>query len=107
MTKKTRAPKPKMCAVPGCTNPADFVVYLEDFNRGYGGDGRFRKQDESCPFMCDKHAHENDARKTEIGRSSRYPFSKVGTLRGVPGWTAYQRLLKIQQRHNGNDNDND
>jgi hypothetical protein len=62
MTKKPkihfRYKKGTLCRVEGCTQPAEYEVYLRDV---YPPPMRteFYEQDNTCPFLCEKHFQED------------------------------------------------
>jgi hypothetical protein len=90
---------PTLCSVEGCINAATLKVMLEDFNPGFGGDGKFCEQDRSCPYMCHFCAETNEKESTGRGRGRRYPFSKWGGRKMViEGWTTYRDISHPRRR---------
>ena len=66
----------QLCSVHGCTAPAAVTVALVDRYR----DGlTFCEQDESCPYLCHFHRHENESRRVGPGavprESNVYPYT--------------------------------
>lgn len=82
------------CSVQGCENPATRRVMLVDFKDSYPGDGWFREQDLSCPYLCEAHRQENDASVVWHGRTPEYRYTKWGPdWSRSGGWTEYVPLV--------------
>jgi hypothetical protein len=68
----------RQCQVPGCTRDAVFEVFVYQY-AGHPGQSEVRyKQDETCPFICEQHAAENES--AALGErhprgSVDYPFT--------------------------------
>ncbi|TCZ81090.1 restriction endonuclease [Paenibacillus albiflavus] len=81
------------CAVKGCTNPAEFEVYLYDYyappiNR------EFMEQDFTCPYLCEDHMNFNETQaigKKEPRGSVTYPYTNKDKAQG---YTKYIPIKK-------------
>lgn len=77
------------CCVDKCNESADFEVLLYD---EYIGGETFEEQDYTCPFLCEHHKDENEARARGSKRPrdvTDYPFSN---RHGAQGVTKYRKL---------------
>jgi hypothetical protein len=74
------------CCVKDCAVAAVYEVYLHDNVPHYG---LFFEVDHRCPYLCQRHAEENEEGAIGVdGRSMRYPFTKPNTQ----GTTRYKKL---------------
>jgi hypothetical protein len=77
------------CSVPGCDVKADYEVILYDI---YTNGDLFFEQDETCNFICKKHATENE----EEAKGERRPRGVVTypytNLHSAQGFTIYKQL---------------
>ncbi|WP_256815811.1 restriction endonuclease [Cytobacillus sp. Bac17] len=81
------------CSVPGCTNNAEYEVYLYDYYDSI--DEEFFEQDYTCPFICNKHMNVNEANARGEKRprgSVHYPFTNKNLARG---YTRYHPVLEV------------
>lgn len=80
----------RSCSAEGCKRPAEFEVYLYDYYPS--ANAEFFEQDYTCPFLCEQHMEENEARAKGV-RESRgsvdYPFSN---RHGAQGYSKYAPL---------------
>lgn len=85
--------KGRPCSVAGCTRSAQYEVYLYDFYRQRNEE--FFQQDFTCPYLCEEHVRENEARANGIRAPRgwvRYPYSNQN---GAQGYTKYSPLREV------------
>lgn len=82
------------CSAPGCDRVADVEVRLYDLSISLFKIEVFDKRDFTCPFLCARHARENEV-NAQGERKPRgmvsYPYSNRDH---APGFTIYQSLVK-------------
>ena len=78
------------CSVEGCAEPAAYEVFLYDSYTVPREE--FYEQDFTCPFLCNIHKDENEARAKGERRPRavvRYPYTNS---HGAQGYTKYEKL---------------
>lgn len=81
------------CAIQGCTNSAEFEVYLYDY---YASpiNKEFMEQDFTCPYLCEDHMNLNETLaigKKEPRGTVSYPYSNKNKAQG---YTKYIPIRK-------------
>ena len=82
----------RQCQAPGCTRDADYEVFLYDFDLRTGQREIVSEQDPTCPFICERHAAENEdaAQGQRTNRAAMiYPYTNQ---LGAPGISIYRPL---------------
>lgn len=82
--------KESRCCVDGCKNAADYEVYLYDYY-SHQPPEEFYEQDYTCPFICEAHMRENEARiigERKPRASLSYPFTNQHNAQGFTKYAA-------------------
>ena len=96
-----------LCSVEGCSNLADYEVFLYDYYTH--SNQTFYETDFTCPFLCSTHMEENEA-KAEGERKPRgrvlYPYTNEGYALGYSKYSPlkeiYTELFKVEKAKEDN-----
>ncbi len=84
------------CAAPGCTQLATQEVYLYDLYNTHGP-SEFFEQDYTCPYLCDFHVQENEAKAVgaRVARGDvKYPYSNRHRAQGFTKYAPIAELVE-------------